>query len=515
MTTTISETNQETTETPFKVGDRVRVIDLFMESGREGTIKFLPASNGDDCTVEIDGGLCLSYNFKNLAKIEAELDVDDDEPEVAPTPAFAAGDIVVISSSSVSEAWVGLRFVVASAKYVDLYLENGSIDTRPDGYSSNFNWPIDKLRAFDPARDFKVGDIVDAPRYKSKGVVTELNPTDGGDIEVNWTEGLGSLVAYGSIGATRRYLTVIGVDPESVEPEPEPEAVAEFEPAFKKGDRLEVVGNSPHNPAGKHHYEVGTIVTATSDARESGAIGVEGYSFRYFRDLFQTLLVTDLVAAPEPEPLKVGDRVKVIDNGGSDDAILDALGTVTKVGSNELLTVEQDNGLTCQQFAFRFEATDEPAPEPEPEEFKVGDRVKVIDARGHSKAELYALGTVTRLDDELIEVLQDNGVTCHQLAFRFEATDEPKPLMAGQSITTKEEADRLPMGSVVVCNGEERSPQVKLSGGLFGRINRYGVRGSGMERDVIRAYDETKRVHRLISDADTDVVLVFLPGESA
>jgi ribosomal protein S17 len=437
MTTTISETNQETTETPFKVGDRVRVIDLFMESGREGTIKFLPASNGDDCTVEIDGGLCLSYSFKNLAKIEAELDVDDDEPEVAPTPAFAAGDIVVIEDASGMTSWLGLRFVVArsSVNDYDVYLKNGVIDSRPDGFAGNFFWTLARLRAFDPARDFKVGDIVDAPRYKSKGVVTDLAPTAGGDIEVDWTEGLGSLVAYGPIGATRRHLTVIGVS----QPEPEPEVEVEV------------------------------------------------------------------------EPLKAGDRVKVIDARGSHRAVLGALGEVIRVESwgHKLATVRQDDGTVINQYSRRFEVTNEPKP------FAVGDRVKVIDARGHSKAELHAFGTVTRLDDELIEVLQDNGVTCHQLAFRFEATDEPKPLVAGQRITTKDEADRLPMGSVIAINGFDISPSIKLAGNLFGRINRYAVRGSGMERDVLRAYDDTKRVHRLIADETNKVVLAFLPGESA
>jgi hypothetical protein len=390
MTTTINETNPETAGASFKVGDRVRVINLFMESGREGVIESLETRNGDDCMVQLDGyNRCLSYNFKNLVKIEAEVEVEveteDDEPEdVIEAVAFEAGDIVVIEVPTSHIAalgnWQGLRFRVVSVARNMLFLEDGAIDTRPDGRRGNFYWDIPWLRAFDPTRDFKVGDIVDASRYKSKGVITNPEIFLGGDIEVNWTEGRESLVAYGPIGASRRYLTLIGTERPAPEPEVEPE--------------------------------------------------------------------------PEPEPLAVGDRVKV------------------------------------------------------------------IDARGDWAAELGALGEVVGLgefDKDLLRVLQDNGVMCSQKRRRFERTDEPKPFVAevGAKIESSAVLAGLPIGTVVIVNGDERSPIVKLDQDRFGRLNRYGLDGYGYSEALAYFEDEGVASAADSEDSRHSVVIVFVPSESA
>lgn len=269
----------------FQVGDRVRVVNSLFENGSEGVIVAIPATNGDDCVVDMEfpHNASLSYLFDRLVKVDRpdplisfrdalmrafgqvavaeEPPVDlsyeqedfdyydedetfgyDEEPLAewekellygGEPVSLNPGDIAVLAieesrkqgdEMDMSE-WEGLRFVVGiNSTEWDFELLNDSIDSRPDQYEGDFFWPKGQVRAFDPQRDFRVGDIVEADRYGEGGrparaVVTALEGDFGGDIEVNWTEALSTLVAYGPLGAMRRYLTVVGVQGEE-EPEP-------------------------------------------------------------------------------------------------------------------------------------------------------------------------------------------------------------------------------------------------------------------------------------------------------
>lgn len=386
MTSTITEA---TSTTQFNVGDRVRVSTTTMESGYEGFIEEIPALNGDDCQVDIDTPyeVSLSYRFEQLTKIEDEIeDMDEDEEtfkSVQQTTKYEVGDIMVIDITGPKveqfQDWQGLRFPLAETSTVIdmLFLANGKIDMRPDNIDSDFFWDEKWLRPFDPATDFRAGDIVEAARYSlegapAKGVVTQPHLLMGGDIEIDWISGPPALVAYGPIGASRKYLKLAGV---SV---PRPEV--------------------------------------------------------------------------EPEPLKVGDRVKVIDNVGDSHAVLDGLGVVTAV-EGDLLTVLQDNGTKTAMFDFRFERSDEPE-------------------------------QPIRSD------------------FDFEA---------GQEIGSSDVLADLPLGTVLVRGDDMISPIVKLGQGRFGRLNRYALMSS--DGRGLLAHDETDFV-RAAADGPSALLIAYVPSES-
>jgi hypothetical protein len=256
----------------FQVGDRVRVINSQFEFGHEGVIASIPATNGDDCIVAVDFPctMSLSYLFDRLEKVtivdplkalrdglmrafgqpvpdEPEDDCcasyyeDDEEPlaewekellygdVVEPVSTdLQPGDIAVIDlpadrllgdEMDMSE-WEGLRFVVGTGSNGwDYELVDGVIDSRPDKYDGDFYWPKGQVRRFE-AYDYCEGDLVESYRFgkngqPAKAVVTRLEGEFGGDIEVNWTEGLDTLVAYGPIGARREHLTLVGVQEET------------------------------------------------------------------------------------------------------------------------------------------------------------------------------------------------------------------------------------------------------------------------------------------------------------
>jgi hypothetical protein len=330
----------------FQVGDRVRVVGTIFENGFEGVIESIPAVNSDDCTVAVDTGstATLTYGFDVLEKIEVEDDCcasyyEDDEPLAEwekellgySTPdALQPGDIAVIvvedsrkqgDEMDMSE-WDGLRFVVESSNDWDYVLVNGSIDTRPDKYDSDFHWPKGQVRRFE-AKDFRVGDLVESIQFgengePAKAVVTRLDGEFGGDIEVNWTEGLSTLVAYGPIGARRFHLTLTGVAPAA-------------EPEFAVGDTVTVTGNTVSG----HYLRVGTTATveATKLIKDGDHAGKFEFQVIGQQDddrtaLTQFLLVDDLEGVSD-FTFEAGQEI------GSSDVLADLpMGTVLVVNED-------------------------------------------------------------------------------------------------------------------------------------------------------------------------------------
>jgi hypothetical protein len=221
----------------FQVGDAVEVVGLTPENGYTGIIETIPAHNNDDCIVAVeDNGLSLSYKFSSLKEIEKfvsdfpeqdDLDDDHDEEPLAdwelellstPNTEPKAGDVVVIDAGPEFAKWNGLRFRLKDADPNWMPdLENGTIDSRPDGHKGDFFWDFDKLRAFDATRDFRLGDTVESAKYaeswqvdKVRGTVVNLDRHLGGDIEVDWTEGPQRLTQLHAVGAFRKHLTLVG-----------------------------------------------------------------------------------------------------------------------------------------------------------------------------------------------------------------------------------------------------------------------------------------------------------------
>jgi hypothetical protein len=355
----------------FQVGDRVRVVGTVFEKGFEGVIDSIPATNVDDCTVKVDTGstATLSYTFDVLEKIEDPFDAYEDEPlaewekellgYVEPeADLLQPGDIGVIDlpanrllgdEMDMSE-WNGLRFVVEGKNTYDYVLSNGSIDTRPDEYDCDFHFPLGQVRRFE-ARDFRVGDLVESAQFgedgePAKAVVTRLDGEFGGDIEVNWTEGLSTLVAYGPIGARRAYLTLTGVQ---VEPKAEPK--------FAVGDTVLVSGNTVSG----HYLRVGSQakvakVNLIEDGDHAGdyEFVVDGIEDRDGTPLTQYLITPDLTEVAD-FTFEAGQEI------GSSDVLADLpMGTVlvvnedvespvVKLGSGSFGRLNRFNGKTANR----------------------------------------------------------------------------------------------------------------------------------------------------------------------
>ena len=225
----------------FQIGDRVRVKSLYpRDPGHEGVITGVPGVFGDDCMVayaEPAWNRDLSHKFSSLEKVAKEETTQEIVNRIMqklygdtlvplyteePKKEFAVGDIAVIDADGANvsgfyDRWNGRRFPVKSHDGHKPQLADGVIDNRVDGFAGDFFFGGDNLRAFDPARDFKVGDKVVAPYYghtsdgvtPAGGIVTDLEPLFGGNIMVDWTQGPGHLALGGGLGCRRANLTLV------------------------------------------------------------------------------------------------------------------------------------------------------------------------------------------------------------------------------------------------------------------------------------------------------------------
>lgn len=80
---------------------------------------------------------------------------------------------------------------------------------------------------------------------------------------------------------------------------------------FKIGDKVKIIGNSPRNTAGEHHYQIGEIAIVKGLTQNNLAIEVSNSTHS-----FQTVLMLDveLVKKTRKKRIKIGDRVRVIGN---------------------------------------------------------------------------------------------------------------------------------------------------------------------------------------------------------
>lgn len=184
----------------FQIGDRVRVHG--QASVVEGSIYSVPAPNGEDCLVHLDGGEALPFAFADLELLSL--------PE--------KGDVLVLDprvSNAWKNQWRGLRVRFINTWADDYFVK--PLGLRPDGFDrSSFYWSASDFRPFDPKRDFRVGDrvVADFGMGQVKGYVTRLDGTFGADIEVAWISGFA--LAGKTLGTTRKNLTLIDGDHEKV-----------------------------------------------------------------------------------------------------------------------------------------------------------------------------------------------------------------------------------------------------------------------------------------------------------
>lgn len=161
----------------FQVGDRVVTTD-----GRYGTI--------EEFLTNKKARLRGAWTGNTLLVRIADLSLHETSTRAVP---LRVGDVVVVDTEGRQPSWDGLRAEVAiPERDGSLYL-NPKFGPRPDGHGlRKFNWPAAEVRAFDPDRDFRVGDTVHVENrgkrpftfdgYYTDDIITMKN-SDGG---VSW-----------------------------------------------------------------------------------------------------------------------------------------------------------------------------------------------------------------------------------------------------------------------------------------------------------------------------------------
>lgn len=307
-------------------------------------------------------------------------------------------------------------------------------------------------------------------------------------------------------------MRAFGFDPEPVveDDEPEEEPLAEWEKELLYGPRFSVDDVLVLNPSGEraesHGHWSGLRVTVKRDDEGSTSIFVkplderpDGYGLSPFfweREDFRPFDVADF---------RVGDIVEGRNLVHGDEGEVPT-GTVTRLEGDfgGEFEINWTSGPACLVNSGPLGYSRKPAtlvgvaPKPEAE-FAVGDTVTVAGnaVSGHylrigSQAEVEA---VTYIEDGPnagkyeyrvggIEDYEGTPLT------QFLVSDDvavyvPEPefedftFEAGQEIASSDVLDDLPMGTVVIVNGDEASPSIKLGSNEFGRLNRWNSSGKG------------------------------------
>lgn len=137
-----------------------------------------------------------------------------------------------------------------------------------------------------------------------------------------------------------------------------------------------------------------------------------------------------------------------------------------------------------QDVALVRSAAEEEARKAQPTE--VGQRVEFVCADGtKGKADLGDLGAVVRIDSgyqtNLVTVKLDRPRSDREevtvYAYRLKVTEEPRPLIVGDTITSDVELDSLTKGSVVVIEEDNDKPYTRLRDDEWARPNMFARAG--------------------------------------
>ena len=197
---------------------------------------------------------------------------------------------------------------------------------------------------------------------------------------------------------------------------------------FKAGEHVKIIKSDLLYAALGN--QTGLVGTITSVPNHGAGVyvtfphtGVE--TFYYLNNEFERAPGT----TPTPEPLKVGDWVKVENYSTRWDG---TVGHVTKAGLNYTEIKNEQHKVYALSFPTKVLVRTE---EPKQPVFKAGDRVELTENYGthHTRD----VGTVNNVDESayggtILNVSMDNGKTCGAFATRFKHSNRAKPIPAAK-----------------------------------------------------------------------------------
>lgn len=437
--------------TGFAIGDKVRVGGGSIWAGGKGVIESEAKVTKLDVRVHLESGMRIGADLANLELVEQPLAEWEKELLGKAEPArLKAGEIAVIAGGR--KDFHGLRGKVVR--------DNGSgntrlkpIDPRPDanvynfGDHSEFWYPTEHLRAFDAAKDFKVGDRVEG--YGSDGTITSLRPVGGVGslVMVRWGVKFYDHKSGQTLSATRSRLKLVGGEAPKPKPAPKPAS------KFKAGDKLRVIDAS----GAPLDAKVGDVVTVRSvdedyfgnDETLVRVTGPRGQRYGMYEKRFEKVV--------EPK-WKVGDAFEL--EGVTYHVVEQQPVSGVYSGDNWVHTAHTRGGRSSGiHHVNELKSAKRVEPKAEPK-FKVGDRVRLDSSHNEfgtivggpaPEAPTRGYGSGPRYDIKFDDVRnpQDWGES-KILALKPE--DDPKlkpaPLKVGDKIT-KERFGELSIDSVV------------------------------------------------------------------